>query len=511
MKEFKALLTTVAMMAGSHAGAEVVLQESYKIPAAGNAPTQLDGGVGPFGYEIDVTAEFSAAGHDKLVLVFSGHDGAFNIPYPPEVTSVTYDGAALTQAIYDFDNGALVCAGIFYLDNVATDGLLRIELSAGNLAHYAFGLYAVDGTRPGVQDTGTARDPLSDATVTMTTNSGFFVQETARNNQSLAGDGSGDYSTLYSYSVDSYRVLSQYRVTTTPGDYLAPINNGGANYRRVVTAAFEAVEAPQVGPMITSFTSVGPNLWELELSGDADTAYEFRSSTTLDFDPGTLVENLTQGDPGDAGSIGGANDSVLTTDSNGDGKARLTLSGGPADFVRAQNVSPLLSEDFEAGDGGFTVENKATGTDWAYGEPNSPNAGGGALIGGNGGSTNAWGTNLTGVYGSDTDTCLRSPVIDLTGIPAAELSFALAIDAQAGHTYQVDVIDDLTDTVIANVIEATEDVDFNNAPWEIVGPLAIPAGALGQPVRIQWTFTGDGTFNYNGAYIDDVLVTQPAP
>jgi hypothetical protein len=129
-------------------------------------------------------------------------------------------------------------------------------------------------------------------------------------------------------------------VTTAPGDYLAPITNTGTNFRRVVTAAFEAVEdpAPAAGPRITSFIPVGTHLWELALAGDPDTGYEFHSSATLDFTPGTLLENLTQGDPGDEGTVGGTNNSVLTTDANGKGKARVMLTGNPADFLRARSV-----------------------------------------------------------------------------------------------------------------------------------------------------------------------------
>lgn len=89
---------------------------------------------------------------------------------------------------------------------------------------------------------------------------------------------------------------------------------------------------------ITSFASAGANLWELVLQGEPSTGYVFYSSTTLDFTPGTLVENLSQGDPGDEGTVGGPNDSVLTTDANGDGRVRVTLTGDPADFVRAQTA-----------------------------------------------------------------------------------------------------------------------------------------------------------------------------
>ncbi|MCU0780259.1 MAG: hypothetical protein MUF04_04050 [Akkermansiaceae bacterium] len=92
-------------------------------------------------------------------------------------------------------------------------------------------------------------------------------------------------------------------------------------------------------PKITSFTSVGGGLWELTLTGVPGASYEFRSSTTLNFNPGTLVENLTQGNPGtDAGTIGGTNNSRVATDANGNAKVRLALTGTPSNFVRAEQI-----------------------------------------------------------------------------------------------------------------------------------------------------------------------------
>ena len=242
------LVITAILMAGHSYGA-VVLQDTYAAAGPGGAPTDLGGGV--FGYEINLNplTEFSAAGHGKLVMVLSLHDGAAGLPpATPTIASVTYNGLALTQVVYAIDNSPLVGAGIFYLDNVAADGTLRIELSAGNVQNYGFGLYALDGLKPGVQDTGTGRlaselSASGSAGVTITTDGGFFVQETARNNQTL--DGSvDDYQDLYDYSTNSYRGLSQYQVTATAGDYFAPINNTGENFRIVVTAGFEAIPEP---------------------------------------------------------------------------------------------------------------------------------------------------------------------------------------------------------------------------------------------------------------------------
>ena len=35
------------------------------------------------------------------------------------------------------------------------------------------------------------------------------------------------------------------------------------------------------------------------------------------------------------------------------------------------------------------------------------------------------------------------------------------------------------------------------------------AAALGQAVRLEWRFTGAGSGVFNGAYVDDVMITVP--
>lgn len=71
--------------------------------------------------------------------------------------------------------------------------------------------------------------------------------------------------------------------------------------------------------------------------GEASAGYPFYSSTDLTFSPGTLVTTLTQNNPADdPGDVTGGN--LLTTEANGDGKVRITLSGATRDFVRAQSA-----------------------------------------------------------------------------------------------------------------------------------------------------------------------------
>lgn len=175
---------------------------------------------------------------------------------------------------------------------------------------------------------------------------------------------------------------------------------------------------------------------------------------------------------------------------------------------------PLLEEDFESSDGGFTFVS-AAGTDWAHGNPDSSGPGG-DVNEGNGGSVNCWGTDIgnPGFYlDPTTNSCLRSTVIDLTEVTGAELTFAQALDLPAADSVTVNIIDDTTDTVIATDIISITDTDTLTAFWEPVGPIALPDAALGQLVRIEWCLSGEAgpSDDFLGWYIDDVVVTPTTP
>jgi hypothetical protein len=91
--------------------------------------------------------------------------------------------------------------------------------------------------------------------------------------------------------------------------------------------------------MVTGFVPVdgSPGVWQMSIRGTAGEDYIFRSAPDLDFSSGAVVENLTAGDPA-VGAIGGTNDSVVTTDGNGNATVRMTLTGDPRDFVRAETA-----------------------------------------------------------------------------------------------------------------------------------------------------------------------------
>ncbi len=163
-------------------------------------------------------------------------------------------------------------------------------------------------------------------------------------------------------SADSALWMMEYRVGGTSvggpslrndasGDFgnisFVGFSHGGAtgairDFSLSITSTIPVIpEPPPAPPAITSFTPVGGNIWEADLRADRDTSFEFRSSATLDFTPGTLVENLTQGQPGtDPGIIGGTNHNRITTGPNGNAKVRMPLAGNPQDFVRAAAIQP---------------------------------------------------------------------------------------------------------------------------------------------------------------------------
>ncbi|MFZ9937911.1 MAG: Ig-like domain-containing protein [Luteolibacter sp.] len=191
-----------------------------------------------------------------------------------------------------------------------------------------------------------------------------------------------------------------------------------------------------------------------------------------------------------------------------------------ATFSETISTPVLLREDFEDGNGSFTVMT-TEGSDWEYGTPDSFSYGG-TVDRGNGASSGegaCWGTNLgsyaggagdEGYYDSvstgGTTSRLRSAPIDLRSASGASLSFAQAFDLSPDDIAVVNLIDDTTDTVVAEAIYA---VTPGNSGWAAVPAIDLADG-LGQIVRVEWCLigTGGGTDDYLGWYIDDLEVSQ---
>jgi hypothetical protein len=297
--------------------------------------------------------------------------------------------------------------------------------------------------------------------------------------------------------------VSGYAPVASPCYALYEFTGGSALGVHTIAAEFPAAEVSIPAPLVLTITVDGPNL-DMSWNSLPGMQYDLLSSDNLETAPNTWAiynDGVTSYENIPATGLMTTLDDVLRV--------------GPMRFfvLREEPVPPLLMEDFETDDGGFTFIT-TQGTDWAHGDPDSSGPGG-SVTGGNGSSTNCWGTGIgnPGYFADPTDTCLRSPVIDLTSVSAATLSFAQALDLEAGDSVVVNIIDDTTDTVISADIIPISDPDDSNANWGTVGPVAIPAAAYGQPVRIEWCLSGTGgtSFDFMGWYIDDVVVTETTP
>jgi len=248
-------------------------------------------------------------------------------------------------------------------------------------------------------------------------------------------------------------------------------------------------------PLLTITPAIAPETgYDLEWDSQVGKAYNLRTSTDLDGPISTW--DILEGDIAATPPVNRVN----------------VPADGPRRFYAVEEFEapPIFTTDFEADNGDFTVVDHSggTGSVWQWGDPDSSGDGGSVLTG-NDDSTNCWGTDIgnPGIYATGTDTSLISPVIDLSEVPNALLSFAEAIDIMPGDTFLVNVIDDDISegiTVLqAAVHTSTPDPDITSADWKPVSNIAITGG---RPVRIEWRFTGNNDGSYLGAYIDDVEV-----
>lgn len=132
--------------------------------------------------------------------------------------------------------------------------------------------------------------------------------------------------------------IDLYRLDPQPVRLAGVDDETAGDHVRFDDFEIRALLPPATGaPRITSINAVGGGVWELTLEGDAGTDYQFYSSADLTFNPGTLIDSLTQANPSeDAGTV--TSGDLLTTDANGDGKVRLILGGATRDFVRAESA-----------------------------------------------------------------------------------------------------------------------------------------------------------------------------
>ena len=324
------------------------------------------------------------------------------------------------------------------------------------------------------------------------------------------GDGGTDRYTLYDYQLDGGSVVGgtlnaiastiEIDVDQSALDTLSLTRQVNTAYDEIrIGTSLEdvlGIESPAATTFPLTITPDGGGGYNLTWPSQEGMLYNLRSST--DLSGGISSWTLVEGDIPASGT--GTNTQNVTS-------LETRLFYAVEEYPAPPVV--LLYEDFDTSDGGFTSVNNGTGTAWAYGAPTSPDQGGGAVTADNGGSGKCWGTDIgdPGGYLAGTDTVLRSPVIDLTEVAGASLSFAQALDIEPPHSLVVNVIEAATDIVLQGAVHtSTPDPSPLQADWKTVGSIAISGG---QPVRIEWHFTGNGSGLYLGAYIDDVTVSVP--
>ena len=208
-------------------------------------------------------------------------------------------------------------------------------------------------------------------------------------------------------------------------------------------------------------------------------------------------------------AVNGPFDSIAEVTADGD----LTTFADPAPvannaFYQVANVppAPIFEEDFETGAAGWTTQDLGeSGTLWELGKPT--NGPGEAHS-----PTRAYGTGLAKDYDDYTDVYLVSPVIDLTGLDNARLEFWSYRDCEPAFEGE------LTDACQVWILD--EDGEYlNDVPIWIRGGEAkqwrlekgkIPAEALGQKIRLEFSFSSDGGQDNGpqaGWFIDDVAIT----
>ena len=262
---------------------------------------------------------------------------------------------------------------------------------------------------------------------------------------------------------------------------------------------------------ITSLTSLSDGVWEVSLEGVSNTGYELYSSTTLDFASGSLVENLSQDNLSEPGTITGTNDSIIVTNDSGIASAQITLPGNPSEFIRAQEaeVPALFEENFDLTDTlpvGWTSNGPSNGTDWEVGAPSGANSAPRAAIS----EPYCVGTNIDGYYTENANVTLTSPSFSVPLGQDIVLSYQQYID-----TDTLDAIDDdsgairILDADSAEVLFSAAGIEGATAAWS--SETFTISGVSDRNVQIEFNFTSNAGAQtnmdvYAGFYIDDIVV-----
>jgi len=254
----------VCLMAASQSYGAVAVADSFS--AAGDlsgGPALANAGAGFSSYTFDAAflSGFVANGTDKLVLGFGNKDddGVNNLA-GPAVSSVTYNGASLTEVVQHASYRQR--QSVFYLDNVASDGDLVVTFSEDfgttTQGTWGFVLYALDGTAAGTPtgaSVATGVHPGTDLSaggvpVTVTGSSAFIVNLWSRNNSNPELTGTSEFTADLNENPGTSATMSSVfasALVTSPGSYASVVNNvgGGVPTMTFTGVAFEEAVVPE--------------------------------------------------------------------------------------------------------------------------------------------------------------------------------------------------------------------------------------------------------------------------
>ena len=295
------------------------------------------------------------------------------------------------------------------------------------------------------------------------------------------------------------------KLRPSPLGTVAGVNSTYHTYDNLLIAADFTTPAPVIF-QLTIAPNTSPDLYDFSWDSQPGKAYDLLSSSDL----ATPVLEWPVYDPDGEGG----NDPYVDIPATG---ATTTLMAvppsGPVRFFAMieKDGPPLFFADFEEDNGGFTLVGNPN--DWAWGTPDSDNKYGLVLSTGNGGSANCWATNL-GIGGSAPSggiepsavSILRSPVINLTGITGAKLSFAAAYDLNTSDVIEILIKESGTGVQLGAPISPVPGTFPKASDWTTLGPFTLPQEADGKSIYLEFRYVGTDA-SYIGLYIDDVTVT----
>lgn len=184
----------------------------------------------------------------------------------------------------------------------------------------------------------------------------------------------------------------------------------------------------------------------------------------------------------------------------------VDFSGNESDYSEevsetAPNLEIFLNSDFETDNGGFTTGVAEAGYNncWEWGVPKS--GPGKALTG-----TKVWATNLSGNYGSDSRCYIESPAITIP----EDVTTALFFDHWVNTEVFYGIVSDYGKVQISTDggrtwKDITDEIGGHRGKWE--GKEINLAEYSGKTIKIRFFFYSDYSTEYEGWYIDNIVVS----